>query len=74
MAKVYLHPKSGLVSAIVPRGHGSHTDRLLRRMKELGIPLTRQNYIDLATNLGELEWTCEHDANLPAGLIDEERA
>jgi hypothetical protein len=37
-------------------------------MHKLGIEVTRENYIAIATNDGELEWTCEHDDALPDEL------
>ena len=40
-------------------------DALCRAMRRFGIKLTRENYVDAATNCGELDWTAEHDANLP---------
>jgi hypothetical protein len=43
---------------------------VLATMQRHGIPLTRENYIDLATNMGEIEWTAEHEADLPPELCD----
>jgi hypothetical protein len=44
-------------------------DPIIRRMKKAGIELTAENYRDIATNMGETEWTPEHEASLPAELL-----
>ncbi len=54
----------GMVSPVNLGPVGS--DPLLELMRRHGIELTRQNY----TNMGEIEWTAEHEANLPAELRD----
>jgi len=64
----------GIVSAIAPHGHSAPCS-LVAQMRKLGIPLTRENYVAIATNDGELEWGAEHDANLPLWeLVDDEEA
>ena len=57
----------GMVSPCKPASHVA-ADPLLATMQRHGIPLTRENYIDLATNMGEIEWTAEHEADLPPEL------
>ena len=47
-----------------------YPDPLVEWMKKLGIALTRENYVAIATNDGELEWTAEHDACLPPEVRD----
>jgi hypothetical protein len=44
---------------------------LVAWMRKEGIPVTRRNYIDLATNFGDpnvVEWSAEHEAELPDKL------
>jgi hypothetical protein len=61
-------PPGGIVSGCVLRGHCKIPDPLIERMKKLGIPVTYENYVAIATNDGELEWTAEHDDALPDEL------
>jgi hypothetical protein len=70
--RLRLLPPGGIVSAIVPPGYRAAPCPLVAQMRKLGIPLTRENYIAIATNDGELDWGAEHDANLPLHeLVDD---
>ncbi len=48
-------------------------DGLVEYMKRQGIPLTRENYIDLATDAETVEWGPEHEIDLPRQLRDDYR-
>lgn len=75
MSKVIKFPTRlppGMVSPVVPPGHCGE-DTFVTWMRKQGIPITRRNYIDLATNFGDpdtVEWTAEHEADLPDELRD----
>jgi hypothetical protein len=57
----------GMVSPRVPAGNRA-PDGLLEMMKREGVPLTRKNYIDMATAGGTVEWSAEHEAEPPEEL------
>jgi hypothetical protein len=48
----------------------SAADSLLRVMKRDGIPLTRQNYIEMNWPEKPEQWTAEHEADLPEQFRD----
>jgi len=56
----------GMVSPCKPASHVIE-DPLITLMRRHGIPLTRENYIELAC-AGGAEWTSEHEADLPPEL------
>jgi hypothetical protein len=43
---------------------------LIELMKEAGVPVTRENYIEAAWGLPLPEWTAELEAELPKELQD----
>jgi hypothetical protein len=57
----------GMVSPVVAPGHCA-PDAFVEWMRKRGIPVTRENYIRLATDEGTVPWTAEHEADLPPEL------
>jgi hypothetical protein len=43
---------------------------LIETMKKAGVPVTRENYIEMAWGLPLPEWTAELEMELPAELQD----
>jgi hypothetical protein len=47
-----------------------YEDPIVATIKKHGIPVTRENYIELVHNDEEGEWTGEHEHTLPERLQD----
>ena len=46
------------------------SDAVIQMMKDSGVPVTRENYIELSWGLPLPKWNAELEAELPRGLQD----